>query len=156
MRLFYLILYLIAFTIGGCFAFLNQNRFPPRTPKNLVLVQNHPASYPIDYVESVGKDDLVFVQGKNLFKTNCAACHNKNMKDHLTGPALGGVEARWAEYPKEDLFGWIRNTQAMIEKGHPRAKKLWEEWNKTTMTSFPNLDDEAITAILHFIDETYQ
>ena len=28
--------------------------------------------------------------GKELFIANCASCHNKNMKDKLTGPALGG------------------------------------------------------------------
>ncbi len=28
--------------------------------------------------------------GKNLFKNNCAACHNKSMKDDMTGPALSG------------------------------------------------------------------
>ncbi|HMT00593.1 MAG TPA: c-type cytochrome, partial [Saprospiraceae bacterium] len=31
--------------------------------------------------------------GKTLFTANCAACHAKNMKSALTGPALGGVEA---------------------------------------------------------------
>ena len=42
--------------------------------------------------------------GKTLFKNNCASCHNKNMKDKLTGPALGGTQERWAAYPKEDLY----------------------------------------------------
>ena len=32
--------------------------------------------------------------GEALFKANCASCHNRNMKDDLTGPALGGVEER--------------------------------------------------------------
>ena len=59
--------------------------------------------------------------GKTLFKNQCASCHNKNMKDKLTGPALGGVQERWAAYPKEDLYSWIRNSQAMINSGHPRA-----------------------------------
>ena len=40
-------------------------------------------------------------EGNTLFKNNCASCHNKNMKDDLTGPALGGVEERWADYPQE-------------------------------------------------------
>ena len=38
--------------------------------------------------------------GKSLFKANCAQCHAKNMKSNLTGPALGGVEERWADYPR--------------------------------------------------------
>ena len=31
-------------------------------------------------------------KGKTLFKDNCASCHNKNMKDDMTGPALGGAK----------------------------------------------------------------
>ena len=30
--------------------------------------------------------------GKLLFSNNCGSCHNKNMKDKLTGPGLGGAE----------------------------------------------------------------
>ena len=33
--------------------------------------------------------------GSVLFKNQCASCHNKNMRDDLTGPALAGVEKRW-------------------------------------------------------------
>lgn len=55
--------------------------------------------------------------GKTLFTANCAACHAKNMKSALTGPALGGVEAKWDS--KENLYAWIRNSQAMIKKGTP-------------------------------------
>ena len=63
-------------------------------------------------------------EGKNLFIANCASCHNKNMKDNLTGPALGGTEERWAAFPREDLYKWIRNSQALIATGHPRATEL--------------------------------
>ena len=35
-------------------------------------------------------------KGKDLFKNNCAACHNRDMQSNLTGPALGGVQERWA------------------------------------------------------------
>ncbi len=66
-------------------------------------------------------------EGKTLFRNYCASCHNKNMKDDLTGPALGGVEERWADYPPEDLYRWIRNSQAMINEGHPRAVEMREE-----------------------------
>ena len=60
--------------------------------------------------------------GKALFKKNCASCHNKNMKDDMTGPALGGAEERWADYPREDLYSWVRNSAGMIQAGHPRAR----------------------------------
>ena len=61
-------------------------------------------------------------EGKTLFTANCAACHNKNMKDKLTGPALGGTEERWAAYPRTDLYKWIRASQSMIDAGHPALR----------------------------------
>jgi len=88
--------------------------------------------------------------GKSLFKANCASCHNKNMKDNMTGPALAGTAERWAEFPKEDLHAWIRNSGALIDTGHPRAVKLKKEW-KSTMTSFPKLTDSEIDGILAYI-----
>ena len=94
-------------------------------------------------------------EGKTLFRNYCATCHNKNMKDNLTGPALGGTQERWADYPKEDLYKWIRNSQAMINDGHPRAVELWNEWKPTVMSNFLNLSDAQIENILAYIDDVY-
>jgi mono/diheme cytochrome c family protein len=91
--------------------------------------------------------------GKALFINNCASCHNKNMKSKLTGPALGGVEARWAAYPKSDLYGWIRNSAVMIAKGHPRAVEVYNEYAKSNMTAFPALKDEEIDNMLAYVNE---
>ncbi|MBI5914780.1 MAG: cytochrome c, partial [Bacteroidetes bacterium] len=44
------------------------------------------------------QDPAAIEAGKVLFKNNCASCHNKNMKDKLTGPALGGLQERWAAF----------------------------------------------------------
>jgi cytochrome c2 len=94
-------------------------------------------------------------EGKTLFRNYCATCHNKNMKDNLTGPALGGTQERWADYPKEDLYRWIRNSQAMINEGHPRAVELWNEWKPTVMSNFLNLTDAQIDNILAYVDDVY-
>ncbi|HEX5626236.1 MAG TPA: c-type cytochrome [Saprospiraceae bacterium] len=94
--------------------------------------------------------------GKTSFKNNCAACHNKNMKDALTGPALGGTQERWAAYPKEDLYNWIRNSQGMIKAGHPKATELWNQFKPTIMTAFPNLTDDEIESILLYVDGVYK
>ncbi len=93
--------------------------------------------------------------GETLFKNLCASCHNRNMKDKLTGPALGGTEANWEAYPREDLYNWIRNSTAMISAGHPRATELWNEWKPTVMTAFTNLSDEEIESILLYVDGVY-
>lgn len=94
-------------------------------------------------------------EGETLFKNYCASCHNKNMKDNLTGPALGPAEANWADYPREDLYSWVRNSQALIADGHPRATELWNQWKPTVMTSFPALTDQQIENILAYINDVY-
>jgi mono/diheme cytochrome c family protein len=91
--------------------------------------------------------------GKELFIANCASCHNKNMKDDLTGPALAGTEERWSAYPRKDLYAWIRNSQALIATGHPRANELWAKWKPTLMNNFPGLTDDQIESILLYIND---
>jgi mono/diheme cytochrome c family protein len=93
--------------------------------------------------------------GKSLFRSQCGVCHSTDMVTDATGPALGAVEERWADYPQEDLYRWIRNSQAMIAEGHPKATELWEQWQPTVMTSFLNLTDQEIANILGYIDGVY-
>ena len=92
-------------------------------------------------------------QGKALFKNNCAACHNKNMKDDLTGPALAGVQDRW-KGREELLYQFIRNSQAVIASGDRYAVDLYKAWAKNVMTPFPNLSDEEIESLLLYIEKT--
>lgn len=91
--------------------------------------------------------------GATLFKNKCASCHNKNMKSKSTGPALGGVEERWES--QEDLYAWIRNSQSVIASGNEYAVSLFNEYNKSVMTSFPELTDEDIAALLAYVDKKY-
>lgn len=94
-------------------------------------------------------------EGKAIFKGNCATCHNKNMKDKMTGPALGGVEERW-EGREELLYAWIRNSQAVIATGDAYAVSLYKEYNNSVMTAFPNLTDDQIRNMLAYIDGVYK
>ena len=85
--------------------------------------------------------------GKMLFQDNCASCHSI-IKD-LTGPALAGVEDRIKN--KKLLYAWIRNSQAVLKTGNPYFKDLVKKYDNVTMTSFPNLSDDEIAAILDYI-----
>lgn len=89
-------------------------------------------------------------EGKELFKMNCASCHNKNMKDKMTGPALAGYETRW-EGREELLNDWIRNSQAVIASGDAYAVSLYQEYNNSVMTSFPNLTDDQIESLMAYV-----
>jgi mono/diheme cytochrome c family protein len=94
--------------------------------------------------------------GKTLFKANCATCHAKDMKTAATGPALGGAEERWADFPQSDLYSWIRNSAALIATGHPRATALYAEWNASNMTAFKTLTDDDIASLLMYVDGVYE
>lgn len=87
--------------------------------------------------------------GQALFKANCASCHNVHKK--VTGPALAGVEGRWAD--KKLLHAWIRNSQKVIASGDKYANDLFNEYNKVVMTPFESLSDEDIDNVLAYISK---
>lgn len=89
-------------------------------------------------------------EGKKLFFKHCALCHNRNMVDDMTGPALYKVEERWSS--REDLIHFIQNPQVMINNNHERAVKIAALW-PSEMTAFPQLDSVAIEEILAFVAE---
>jgi len=128
------------------------NFIKPRSLKSIVIFFLTIFSFSVVTAADLNK-------GKDLFKANCATCHNKNMKDKLTGPALATGLANWASYPEEDLHEWIKNSQGMIAKGHPQAVKIWNEYKPVVMTAFPTLTDENIADIIAYIhgvtDGTY-
>src|SRR5206468_737387 len=53
-------------------------------------------------------DKAKWAEGKSLFKSNCASCHNP--KADGTGPALQGVTARWeggGDYKGKSSKQWL-------------------------------------------------
>ena len=91
------------------------------------------------------------MEGKKLFNTHCAACHKLNKK--AVGPALRGVSQK---YDKEWLYSWIKNSAAMIKAGDAQAVAIWEEYNRTAMTAFPQLSNAYIDNIIAYTDYTPQ
>ena len=88
-------------------------------------------------------------KGKSLFNMNCAACHKLNKR--AVGPALAGVSQK---YEKDWLYAWIKNSMAMVKSGAPQAVAIYEEYNKSVMTAFPQLSNEDIDNILAYTDYT--
>ena len=87
--------------------------------------------------------------GKKLFNTNCAACHKLNKK--AVGPALSGVTEK---YDKQWLYDWIRNGSQLIRDEDPQAIAIWEEYNRSVMTYYPQFSDEDIDNILAYTNYT--
>ncbi|HMQ05674.1 MAG TPA: c-type cytochrome [Saprospiraceae bacterium] len=88
--------------------------------------------------------------GRNLFRQYCGQCHARNMVSAATGPALAGTQELWGD--DEALYAWIRNSQALIAQGHPRAVELWNQYKPNVMTAFPDLTDDEIGSILAYIN----
>ena len=88
------------------------------------------------------------VKGKEIFNTNCAACHKLDAK--ATGPALRGVGAK---YEKAWLYKWIHNSSDLIKSGDGDAVKIYEEYNKVAMTAFPQLSEVEIDNIIAYTME---
>ena len=88
------------------------------------------------------------VKGKELFNTNCAACHKLDAK--MTGPALRGVGDK---YDKAWLYKWIKNSSDFIKSGDAKAVKVYEEFAKANMTAFPQLSNGDIDNIIAYTME---
>jgi mono/diheme cytochrome c family protein len=88
------------------------------------------------------------VKGKEIFNTNCAACHKLDAK--ATGPALRGVGAK---YDKAWLYKWIKNSADLIKSGDAQAVKVFEANNKVPMSPFPQLSDADIDNIIAYTME---
>ncbi|MFT5997929.1 MAG: cytochrome c2 [Neolewinella sp.] len=102
-----------------------------------------------------GKGD--YKVGKTLWNSNgCGACHIKTMKDNGTGPALGGVEGRWSAEPREHLYRWVQQSQALINSDESeRAKAVWAQWKPTVMSNYTNLTNGDVEHLLAYIDGQY-
>ena len=99
--------------------------------------------------QAAAQDDAAIQAGKKLFNANCAACHKLNKR--AVGPALKGVSAK---YDKEWLYSWIKNSTAMVKSGDAQAVAIYEEYNGSVMTSFPQLSNEDIDNIITYTDYT--
>ncbi|HMI07645.1 MAG TPA: c-type cytochrome [Flavobacterium sp.] len=88
------------------------------------------------------------VKGKELFNTNCAACHKLDSKS--TGPALRGVADR---HEMAWIYKWVHNSSEVIKSGDAAAVKLFNENNHAVMTAFPQLAPADIDNIIAFTSQ---
>ncbi len=93
-----------------------------------------------------GQVAIAAPDGEALFKNNCASCHQ--LEGKLVGPALKDVEKR---RDRAWIHKWVKNSASVISSGDEYAVKLFNEYNKTSMTAFGSLKDEEIDAILDYV-----
>ena len=93
-------------------------------------------------------NSLFAQDGKALFQSNCASCHNPYKQ--LVGPALHGVTERVPD--TKLLHEWIRNNTKVLATGNKYFTDRFNEFGKTPMSVFPALTDAEIDAILKYVE----
>lgn len=84
--------------------------------------------------------------GKTLFRENCAACHSLHHHNFMAGITERVPDRRL-------LRAFVRNSQEVIQSGEPYFVEMYEVYNKTAMSSFPDLADQEIDDIIEYIEQ---
>lgn len=110
---------------------------------SVLLTQNVAVAQ--DAGDGIPTDEAVISSGEKLFKANCTVCHAVHEK--VVGPALKDVHKRrdvaW-------ITAFVQNSQKVIQSGDEYAVKLYNDYNKTQMTSF-DFSEEEILSIVSYL-----
>ncbi|MCC7332319.1 MAG: c-type cytochrome [Flavobacteriales bacterium] len=99
------------------------------------------------FVLSVFVQTSLFAQGgKDLFKTNCAACHSIG-SNKLVGPGMEGINEKRS---REWLLKWTKNSAELIASGDKDAVAIFEEFSKIPMPA-QALSDEQLNQIFDYL-----
>ena len=98
-----------------------------------------------------------WLAGKDLFKANCASCHNP--KSDGVGPALMGVTARWqaagsyqGKTGEQWMRVWIKNWRDVVNAGYKYGIDMHNS-RPAEMNIFGGyLTDEKIDNILFYVE----
>ena len=155
----YLLLLLCLFAAAGTVFSQDEATDDPTAAS---VIEGDPAASAAEAAEPAAAGDVAAGEGDPalgaaLWKENvCGSCHASNMASDMTGPALGGVQDRWAGEPREHIYRWIQNSQRLIGSGESaRALAVWSEWQPTVMSNYTNLSGSDIEHLLAYIDGVY-
>ena len=85
-------------------------------------------------------------EGKTIFQSRCAACHNINKT--LTGPALAGVDQRRS---MDWIINFVHSSQTVIKNGDKDAVALFKQFNNIPMPDHKDLSDAQIKNVVEYI-----
>jgi cytochrome c551/c552 len=85
-------------------------------------------------------------EGKTIFSTRCAGCHNVNKV--VTGPALAGVDQRRSI---DWIVKFVHSSQTLVKSGDKDAVALFEKFNKIPMPDHSDLTPDNIKSIVEYI-----
>lgn len=90
--------------------------------------------------------DISIDDGKVIFSTRCAACHNINIK--LVGPALAGVDQR---HNIDWIVNFVHSSQTLVKKNDKDAVALFTEFNHMVMPDHPDLSNDQIKSVVEYV-----
>lgn len=85
-------------------------------------------------------------EGKALFNSRCATCHNVNKT--VVGPALAGIDERRS---LEWIVKFVQSSQTLIKKGDADASEVFAKFNSFPMPDHPDLTADNIEDIVSYI-----
>ena len=85
-------------------------------------------------------------EGKSIFMSRCAACHNVNK--NMTGPALSGIDLRRSI---DWIISFVQSSQSMVKKGDTTAIAIFEKFKRIQMPDHADLTNENIKSIVAYI-----
>lgn len=95
---------------------------------------------------SVTAQDLA--EGEQIYKNNCSTCHAVT-DEIVVGPGLKGIlQRRTIDW----IIPWVKNPAAVIASGDKYAVDLYNKYNKSQMTAYPNYTAAQITNVIAYID----
>lgn len=117
---------------------------------NFSLTKNHSLKATLTLVFAIACVSLSNAQdlkaGESLYKANCTSCHAIDRK--VIGPALKDViEAEDEAW----MIKWIKNSQSLVKAGDPAAVKIFNEYNQSIMSSFPQFSDDDVKNIIAYV-----
>lgn len=101
-----------------------------------------------DIETEISSDKTNLIRGSQLFVTHCSPCHSIETKK--TGPPFQRIRD---DYGLSWTLKFVRNSERLIyEEKDTRAQYVFSMYNQSMMSSFPNLSDQEIIAILDYVD----
>lgn len=85
-------------------------------------------------------------EGKIIFTSRCASCHNVNKQ--VTGPALAGIEKRRSI---DWIIGFVHSSQNLVKNGDKDAVALFAQFNQIVMPDHPDLTNAQIKNVVDYI-----
>ena len=96
--------------------------------------------------------------GKTVFRSKCASCHDISLKKDMTGPALEGSIDRWdaaGDFKGKSgaawMKAWVLNYNNPVSAGYPYASKM-VNFASSNMNVFEGqITDKEYTDIIAYI-----